>query len=234
MKYMGSKNRFYKELLPIILNNRQQFQYYVEPFCGGCNLIDKVDGNRIANDINTYLIDMFKELVYNNFIPEKYSKEQYNDIKNNKNKYPNYIVGYVGFNCSYKGLFFSGYAGETKTKIGTIRDYQQEAINNILKQVHKLVGVEFKNENYYDLIIPENIIIYCDPPYKGVSQYKTEKFNHDLFWDWCRIKTKEGHKVYISEYNAPNDFECIWSKTAKSSLSSSGNKNSIEKLFKLK
>jgi DNA adenine methylase len=36
----------------------------------------------------------------------------------------------------------------------------------------------------------------------------------------------------------PNDFECIWEKELKSSLSangkSGGNKNSVEKLFKSK
>ena len=46
------------------------------------------------------------------------------------------------------------------------------------------------------------------------------------------------HDVFISEYNAPSDFECIWSKDAKSSLSANGhiggNKCSTEKLFKYK
>ena len=54
MEYMGSKNKFVKELLPIILKDRTKGQYYVELFAGGMNLIDKVDGNRIANDNNKY------------------------------------------------------------------------------------------------------------------------------------------------------------------------------------
>ena len=60
MKYMGSKNRIANEILPIILKDRTENQWYVEPFCGGCNLIDKVDGNRIANDKNKYIIAMWK------------------------------------------------------------------------------------------------------------------------------------------------------------------------------
>ena len=60
MKYMGSKTRIANEILPIILKNRKPYQYYVEPFCGGCNIIDKVDGNRIASDKNHYLIEMWK------------------------------------------------------------------------------------------------------------------------------------------------------------------------------
>ena len=56
MKYMGSKNRHANELLPIILKNRKRGQWYVEPFCGGCNIIDKASGQRIANDLHFYLI----------------------------------------------------------------------------------------------------------------------------------------------------------------------------------
>ncbi|NRB83319.1 MAG: hypothetical protein HRU49_06050 [Winogradskyella sp.] len=50
MKYMGSKARFAKDLLPIILKDRKPNQVYLEPFAGGMNMTDKVDGMRIAND----------------------------------------------------------------------------------------------------------------------------------------------------------------------------------------
>lgn len=50
MRYMGSKARIAKEILPLILADRKEGQYFVEPFCGGCNVTDKVSGNRIAND----------------------------------------------------------------------------------------------------------------------------------------------------------------------------------------
>ena len=44
MKYMGSKNKIAKDILSIILKYRTPEQYYVEPFVGGCNTIDKVNG----------------------------------------------------------------------------------------------------------------------------------------------------------------------------------------------
>ena len=59
MKYMGSKARIAKEILPIILKGRTPGQWYVEPFCGGLNTICLVDGNRLANDKNKELIAMF-------------------------------------------------------------------------------------------------------------------------------------------------------------------------------
>lgn len=62
MKYMGSKRRIVKEILPIILKDRKPDQYYVEPFVGGGNVIEKVTGNRIAGDNNRYLIALFKKM----------------------------------------------------------------------------------------------------------------------------------------------------------------------------
>lgn len=236
MKYMGSKARFTKEILPIILKDRKHEQWYVEPFAGGMNAICEVVGNRIANDIHYYLIQMWCELV-NGWSPKKITKEEYIEVKTTPSKYPAYFVGWVGFNCSYSGKWFGGFAGETKTKIGTIRDYQAEAINNVKKQVEKMKGVVFQNKPYYELEMPPNSLVYCDPPYKGTTQYK-DSFNHTEFWDWCRLKVKEGHTVFVSEYNAPTDFECIWQKEAKSSLSANGkiggNKVSVEKLFRYK
>lgn len=93
-------------------------------------------------------------------------------------------------------------------------------------------NVQFTNLNYYDLIIPNNSIVYCDPPYENTTKYKVETFNYKLFWEWVRYISKT-NIVFVSEYNAPNDFECIWNKKISSRLSGK-NMFSVEKLFKLK
>jgi len=232
MKYMGSKNRIAKHILPLILKGRKEGQWYVEPFVGGANMIDKVNGNRIGADSNKYVANMWIELE-NGWVPNKdYTKKCYDFIKNNKEEFL-HITGYVGINCSYSGKWFGGYAGIVKTK-GGIRNYQSEAYRNTIKQVQNIKGIKFVHSSYEDLEIPNNSIIYCDPPYDNTTKYK-DSFNHSEFWEWCREMAKKGHKVFISEYNAPNDFECVWQKEVKSSLSANGgvggNKNSIEKLF---
>ena len=49
--------------------------------------------------------------------------------------------------------------------------------------------------------------------------------------------SKARFTIFVSEYNAPDDFKCVWQKEAKSSLSANGkiggNKISVEKLFKI-
>lgn len=235
MKYMGSKNRIAKHILPIILKDRKENQYYVEPFVGGANIIDKVDGNRIGADFNEYVASMWI-MLEQGWVPKKYhTKEEYVFIKKNKDL-KKHITGYIGINCSYSGTWFGGFAGIVDTK-GGIRNYQTEAYNNTMKQIPNIKGVIFKHSSYQDLEIPPNSIIYCDPPYQGTTKYKDD-FNHDEFWGWCRSKSTQGHQVFISEYNAPADFECVYEKEVSSSLRAngivSGNKKSVEKLFLLK
>lgn len=229
---MGSKNRIAKCILPIILKDRKPDQWYVEPFVGGANMIDKVGGNRIANDINEYLMALLEHLA-NGFMPEEITKEKYYNIKKYKEDYPKWLVGYAGICCSYSGKWFGGFAGEVDTKDG-VRNYQKEALANIEKQSKNLKDIVFKTGCVLDLDVPSGSIIYCDIPYKGTTKYKDD-FGHEAFWQWCREKVIQGHKVFISEYNAPDDFVCVWEQEVKSSLSangkSGGSKKSVEKLF---
>lgn len=227
MVYMGSKNRIAKELLPIITADLQSNQWYIEPFVGGCNMIDKIKHpHKIGADNNKYLIALLKYVQDGKEPPLYIEKEEYQKVKANPDSYADWYVGYVGFICSHNGKFFNGYAGITTTKQGE-RNYIREKRNNILKQ--NLQGIELICSSYDQLDIPENSVIYCDPPYSDTTSYKNS-FDSAKFWDWVREKAKAGHKIYVSEYNAPSDFRCIWEKELSSNLSKA-NKKSTEKLF---
>ena len=220
MKYMGSKNRIAKEILPIILKDRKQNQYYVEPFCGGLGTFDKVTGLRIANDKNKYLIAMWKGLQENRQRPQEISKELYSKARTEFNngtniEFDDFMIGWIGWMGSFNGRFFDGgYSGKTAT-----RNYVDEQIRNTEKQIPLLKGAQFFSFNYNELEYPNNSIIYCDTPYQNTTQYSASKdFNHDEFWQWCRNMSKKGHTVFISEYNAPIDFVCVWSKEVTNSM----------------
>jgi DNA adenine methylase len=228
---MGSKNRIAKHNLPIMLAERKPDQWWVEPFVGGANVIDKVDGKRIGADISPYLIDALiairdcvSDLPKNN---QEFTEENYRELrKNDTYKYK----GYAGFAFSYSGKWLGGWRRDCLNK----RDYVNESYKNAINQSPLLQGVKFVNESYLYLQIPDNSLIYCDPPYKGTTKYKNN-FNHSEFWDWCRQKVKEGHIVFVSEYNAPDDFECVWQKEIVSSLTKdTGSKKGVEKLFRYK
>lgn len=229
MKYMGSKNRIAKYILPIMLAERKPEQWWVEPFVGGANMIDKVTGNRLGNDSNRYLIALLKELQTQiPFSPPHIGESEYKNIQKNKNQYPDWLVGYVGFNLSFAAKFFGGYG---RDKAG-VRNYENEAQQNLRAQQNLLAGIDFYCMDYRSFSIPERSIIYCDPPYKGTTPYK-DKFDHEFFYKWCDEKAHDGHTIFLSEYSAPSEFECVFEKKVSSNLDvSSKDKKEIEKLFR--
>ena len=228
MVYMGSKNRIAKELIPIITKDLKPNQWYVEPFVGGANMIDKIEHPyKLGADNNKYLIALLEAVQNGQELPEHITKDEYIAVKTNKDNYPDWYVGFVGFVSSFRAKFFGGYSGYYTTKTGIQRNYIKERINNILKQ--NLDGIKLVCSSYDALDIPANSVIYCDPPYNGTTKYK-DSFDSDAFWQWCRDKAKEGHTVYVSEYNAPEDFKCIWEKQINSNLGGTS-KTATEKLF---
>ena len=233
MKYMGSKNRISKHILQFTQTGREYAQWYVEPFVGGGNMLDKVVGNCKGFDNNLYVIEALKlirdnpeSLPKNN---QEFGEAQYKHIRDNKDIYAMGLVGYVGFALSYGGKWFGGWCRDGAGK----RDYVSEAYRNAAKQSPHLQNSFLIYRSYLEIELPKSSIVYCDPPYAGSTKYK-DSFDHDEFWEWCRQTSSEGHAVYISEYEAPDDFICIWQKEINSSLTkNTGSKKAIEKLFTL-
>ena len=129
MKYMGSKTKVARYIVPIIQDqiNRSGFETYLEPFCGGCNIIDKIEApQRIASDCNKYLIALLQHVQSGGELPGYIEREEYAAVRANRGAYPEWYVGYVGFVASYNGRFFDGgFSGRTQTT-GGLRDYQDD------------------------------------------------------------------------------------------------------------
>ena len=162
------------------------------------------------------------------------TRELYNDIKENKDKYSPCIVALAGLCATYNAKWFGGYAGIVKTKIGTERNYYDEAVRNVLNQVPKIKDVFYEYLDYKDMDIKslKNCMIYLDPPYEGTTKYKDD-FDYIYFWDWVKKLSKDNY-VLVSEYNAPEDFDCIWSTELTTTLDKSSRSKSVEKLFTYK
>lgn len=225
MKYQGSKRRISKFIIPIINSYRSDNQYYIEPFCGGCNVIDKIDGKRIASDNNEYVIELCKQLSNGWLPPKDISEELFNDVKQNIDKYEKHFVGYIGTQMTFGSLWFSSIRRDK------VRNMALESYNNVYKQAPHLKGIEFIHSEYYNLELPPNSLIYCDPPYKGVTGY-AHKFDSELFYKWCEEKVKEGHIVLVSEYNAPDNWTILWEKEITSQLNNKKRVGYVnEKLF---
>lgn len=242
MRYCGNKQRFAKELIPIITEHLNDDRtLFVDAFCGGANIICNVDHpNKLAIDNDRYIIDLWEHIKLHGIdgMPSSLTREMYNDIHNSEincdGRYPDWYIGYVSTSCSYGSKVWGGYAAYNKKRD---EDHIKEAYNNLKKQIENfkyLKETQFICCSYHDMPFQPGTVIYCDPPYSDTVQYRTT-FNHEKFWDWVRTLTRNGCYVYVSEYSAPSDFKCIWQKKKKDGMGTtkSGVKQNskIEKLF---
>jgi DNA adenine methylase len=233
---MGSKNRIVKNIIPIILKHRKTDQWFVDLFCGGCSVVQNVDGKRIANDKNKYLIAMWQGLQQDRIRPHIISKELYSKARTEYNngtniEFDDFMIGWIGWMGSYNGRFFDG--GYSGHNVGsTQRNYIDEQIRNTELQIKQLMDVKFFSKDYSEFDFKEPCLIYCDIPYKDTKQYATSKdFDYDKFFEWCRVMSKNGHTVFISEYQAPSDFLCVWEKELTNSMNQTKTYKPIERLF---
>lgn len=227
MWYLGSKSRLSKDLAPIIQSYiTEDMKGYIEPFVGGANMIDKIDCPvRIGSDIHPQLIALLQKAKTDvDSIPDNITEEEYKRVKDNKDDYPDWYVGLVGFCASFGAKYFSGYARSSKS--GKVSD----SIRALKKQAPKLSEIDFFCDDYKNVLV-DRCVIYCDPPYKNTEGYSS-KFDHEEFYDWVRM-TSRTNTVLVSEYNMPDDFTCIFEKehtVTLDSLRESGSKRT-EKLF---
>lgn len=240
MKYMGSKSRIAKYIIPFLTKSNPTNIY--DLFCGGLNLSDEINSNDLfankyniyANDNNKYLIAMWKGLQQNLKKPYTISKELYSEARtefnNNTNiKFSDFEIGWIGWVASFNGRFFDG--GYIEKRISG-RDDKKEGIRNIEKQIHLIKDFQFTNLDYFDVEILPKSVVYCDIPYKNTKQYTTSKnFDYEGFYEWCKVKTRQGFKVFISEYNMPAGFDIVWEKEIKSFMKPSRAETKIERLF---
>ena len=207
---------------------------WVEPFVGGANMIDKVPDTfeRVGYDLNNHVIHALTDIRDNaECLPDSVSEEEY---KSFLKKPAENFSSLVRFGASFGGKFENGFARGKKTN-GNSRDYWGETKRNALKQSPKIQNVQFTCDSYENLN-PVNCLIYCDPPYQGTSGYKTGDFDHEKFFNWCREQAKR-NIVFVSEYNAPDDFFEVWRGEIKTNFASQRKKathNAVEKLFRVK
>ena len=226
MRYIGSKRRLGKHIMPFINRALGVFPHgkYIEPFVGGCNMITQVNHHtKIGYDANKYLIALLKEARNN---PENVrqaqciSRNAFKYVKNNKDIFQYWYVGAMGFLATYSNKWMGSYFDDLDP------GYFSGSNKSLLKQ--DLTQIELINADYRYLYVGKGNVIYCDPPYK-IYDYYGMPFNHDEFYEWVRNASRD-NIVFVSEYEMPADFACIWQKEVKPQINRKAGKR-FEKLF---
>lgn len=225
MQYNGGKHRLSKTICSII--NGYSYTTYIEPFLGGCNVAPRVScKNKVLSDSNTALISMWKAAKNGFIFPDTISEIEY------KNAYllddNNPLKAFILIGCSFGGIWKGGYAR------GINGNYAKLAKSGIEKKINMLGECQLLNNSYSDINIPENSLIYCDPPYIGTRGYPaTGAFNHDDFWNTCNSWAKESI-VLVSECTIPDvKHQILFEKITRRTLGNETRPIAIEKLIRV-
>ena len=254
MQYMGGKFRQSSVIADYIKSNSDNIDTYVEPFCGMASVANKLTDhfdNIILADNNKFIILLLKSLVDDTFVKyEPKNQEQierdymtfsiYKELDTQDMKNINLsMVAYWGYGMSFGGKWFGGLARSTRDDaINPSMPFVKRANNSLLKIQKSLKMVKNLKiiHSSYDLLkIPDNSIVYLDPPYVNrVKAHRTKTgFNYDKFWNWVRFKSVET-EIITTEFIVPNDFEVIhsWGDTVVRHLNGNGRDNTNEVLVK--
>lgn len=124
-----------------------------------------------------------------------------------------------------------------KNRYGILHTYEAKAlliyeVLNRLKRLNSIIGggkmPTFSNKSYDEVEISDNSVIYCDIPYDNTAEYRVGGFDHKKFYEWCG---KQDKPLFISSYEMPDTFKCVWQKKIGALLASSGNSTTIERVF---
>jgi DNA adenine methylase len=224
MRYLGGKYRIAKHIAREINKVRRPGQLVWDAFCGGLSVGAAVGAPVVCSDVNADLIAMY-QAVRAGWVPPDVSKEEHARLKNSA---PSPLRTFAGFGCSFGGMWFSAWAApRAAVKDGQLYSMADSSRNSLLKDVPRVT--DFACMSFFDVEpSPEDMVLYCDPPYRGTAGYSAVgAFDHDAF----ETRVSEWSKfcpVFVSEYTFPLGRE-VWS-SGKPNGSACFAKNA-EKLF---
>lgn len=99
------------------------------------------------------------------------------------------------------------------------------------ERLRNLDRLEIKTGDYFDVEIEGGGVIYCDIPYAQTNGYGAKKmtdFDYETFYEWA---LKQTAPIFISEYQMPDEFECIWETKVNTKMDAFKRKESLERLF---
>ncbi len=208
MHYIGGKAFIGRKIAAVIEGVRRGINkkriFYKEPFVGAASVTQYVANPRVVYDMNSNLISMWNSVMSGWLPPRTISEKEYLELKESEES--TVLRTFVGFDASFGGKWFGGYG----------RRAQKLTPRHIVKaQRQRLAGTTFEICDYRKLKM-QGDLIYCDPPYGGKQLYgAVEKFDIEEFWVVMRRWIKNKNVILISEYEAPEDFVCVWKKLVR-------------------
>lgn len=202
LKTQGIKSKIYPFVRDILRRKDiSSVKYWAEPFCGSCvvgfNLLPE---NAIFSDINPHIITFYHQLIYGDLTPERLREhlEREGELLKTSGGAHFYTVRerfndhhapedflFLSRSC-FNGVMRFNAKGEFNTPFCRIpnrfanKAYLTKIFHQcqVLRQIGSVRNWRFINESFENIYskIPEQYIVYCDPPYIGrdVGYYKKD------------------------------------------------------------
>ena len=192
-RWAGSK----RKLLPIIKNEMpDQFERYVEPFCGSACLFFELNNidSAVLSDINPDLINAYRQIrrspkkIYELCASISRDKDTYYQVRSKVNltKKPsdravNFI--YLNRNC-FNGVYRTNKNGVFNVPFGS-RTGSLPSINRFKSAAKKLKCVELFCKDFAEIIklAQKGDFFYLDPPYSVRGKKSQGEYGPDSFCD---------------------------------------------------
>lgn len=222
MHYLGGKSRIASKIAAVMLAKTTSRRVYVEPFTGGGAVAAVMTPwfyEARLSDAMPDLIMLWKAVQDGWVPPTRITAAQYAELKDAPSSV---IRGYTGFAASFGGKWFGGYTPPARgfSSGKSVRRNRVAAASRSMTRKAERIGkrATFTCADYRDLIIPDDAVVYCDPPYDGTTAYKgLPAFRSDEFWAWAE-KLSGRCDVFVSEYKAPPGWKPVWHGRPQASL----------------
>ena len=107
-----------------------------------------------------------------------------------------------------------------------------------LERLESLEHLRVTSLSYNKIDIPDDSVVYCDPPYHAsdnrLYEGTAKAFDHCAFCDWC-VRVSKTNPIFISEYSIEDDrFEIVAEKQKITSFASVTSSIVTERLYTVK
>lgn len=200
LTYNGNKYRLLKQIIPLF---PERIDTFYDLFCGSGVVSLNIKSNKvIANDINTHLIEIFKEFQkYENaedlisdidkIIKEnnlsKENEEAFYEFREKYNKNQKPLDLFVLSKCAFNSLMRFNSKGEFNLACGKDKNhYSKENSRQLRELFSKIKAINFTNKRYDEIdlnLLGKDDLIYVDPPYLHSTAIYNDNNRNGLFWN---------------------------------------------------